>query len=160
MKGGRSVRISSFSSSSACFSHALGRTYPGGLVVTYAYDALNRMASVKDWLNQTTSYTYDPAGNLTEETTRVGTECPGAGRLLAKRSAYFTSFGESDLEVVQLVDSRGDVAWEGRTEGTRLAVPPAAALTPGQRYFAWVIAHLSSGATVRSPAVGFRLAPG
>jgi hypothetical protein len=61
---------------------------------------------------------------------------------------------------VQLVDSRGDVAWEARSEGTSLAVPPAAALTPGQRYFAWVIAHLSSGATVRSPAVGFRLAPG
>jgi hypothetical protein len=61
---------------------------------------------------------------------------------------------------VQLVDVRGNVAWEGRTEGTSLAVPPAAALTSGQRFFAWVIAHLSSGATVRSPAVGFRLAPG
>lgn len=61
---------------------------------------------------------------------------------------------------VELVDARGDVAWEGRIEGTSLAVPPAAPLAVGDRYFAWVIAHLRSGSTVRSPAVGFRLAPG
>jgi hypothetical protein len=67
---------------------------------------------------------------------------------------------EALFYTVQLVDVRGDVAWEGRTEGTSLAVPAAAALAPGDRYFAWVLAHLPSGATVRSPAVGFRLAPG
>lgn len=61
---------------------------------------------------------------------------------------------------VQLVDPNGDVAWEGRADGARLAIPPAAPLAPGQPYFAWVNAHLRSGTTVRSPAVGFRLAPG
>lgn len=61
---------------------------------------------------------------------------------------------------VQLVDAKGDVAWEGRSDGTHLAVPSGAALAPGQSYFAWVIAHLRSGTIVRSPAVGFRLAPG
>lgn len=40
-------------------------TYPDGKVVTYGYDALNRLSSVTDWLNQTTSYAYDPASNLT-----------------------------------------------------------------------------------------------
>lgn len=61
---------------------------------------------------------------------------------------------------VQVVDADGDVVWEGRTEGTRLAVPPTAPLAPGRPYFAWVLAHLRSGATVPSPAVGFRLTPG
>jgi len=61
---------------------------------------------------------------------------------------------------VQLVDPKGDVVWEGRAEGARLAVPADAGLATGQPYFAWVIAHLRSGATVRSKAVGFRLDPG
>jgi len=61
---------------------------------------------------------------------------------------------------VQLVDSKGDVVWEGRTEAARLTLPAEVALAPGQTYFAWVLAHLPSGASVRSPAVGFRVAPG
>jgi hypothetical protein len=60
---------------------------------------------------------------------------------------------------LQIVNAQGDVAWEGRSEGTSLAVPAAADLVTGDRYFAWVVAHLPSGSTVRSPAVGFRLAP-
>ncbi|MCC6129736.1 MAG: hypothetical protein IT186_07385 [Acidobacteria bacterium] len=60
---------------------------------------------------------------------------------------------------VQLVDQKGDVVWEGRSEGQSLVVPPDAALAPGQPYFAWVLAHVQNGATVRSPAVGFRVAP-
>ena len=61
---------------------------------------------------------------------------------------------------VQLVDRKGDVAWEGRADGTRLVLPPGAPLAPGQRYFVWVLAHLRSGATARSDAVGFGVAPG
>lgn len=61
---------------------------------------------------------------------------------------------------VQLVDPKGDVIWEGRADGARLSVPASATLAPGQPYFAWVLAHLRSGTTVRSPVVGFRLAPG
>jgi len=60
---------------------------------------------------------------------------------------------------VQIVNAQGDVAWEGRSEGTSLAVPAAADLVAGDRHFAWVVAHLPSGSIVRSPAVGFRLAP-
>ena len=67
---------------------------------------------------------------------------------------------EALFYTVQLVDPKGDVVWEGRADGARLAVPANAALAPGQPYFAWVLAHLRSGTTVRSPAVGFRLAPG
>ena len=60
---------------------------------------------------------------------------------------------------VQLVDQKGDVVWEGRSEGRSLTVPADAALAPGEPYFAWVLAHVRNGATVRSPAVGFRVAP-
>ncbi len=67
---------------------------------------------------------------------------------------------EALFYTVQLVDPKGDVVWEGRADGARLAVHANAALAPGQPYFAWVLAHLRSGTTVRSPAVGFRLAPG
>ena len=61
---------------------------------------------------------------------------------------------------VEVVDADGDVAWEGRAEAARLTVPPAAPLLPGRTYFVRVTAHLRSGATVPSPAVGFHLAPG
>jgi RHS repeat-associated protein len=40
-------------------------TYPGNKTVTYTYDALNRIKTVKnDWLNQTATYYYDYAGRL------------------------------------------------------------------------------------------------
>ncbi len=60
----------------------------------------------------------------------------------------------------QLLDSKGDVVWEGRTERPRLTLPADVPLAPGQTYFAWVFAHLPNGASVRSPAVGFRVSPG
>jgi RHS repeat-associated protein len=50
-------------------------TYPGSKTVTYGYDALNRLISVKDWVNAAaTSYIYDAAGNLTHITRPNGTE--------------------------------------------------------------------------------------
>lgn len=61
---------------------------------------------------------------------------------------------------VEVVEADGAVAWEGRAESAGLAIPPAAPLVPGRLYFARVLAHLRSGATVPSPAVGFRLEPG
>ena len=39
-------------------------TYPGNKTVTYTYDALNRMTSVKDWNNATTTYNYRDDGQL------------------------------------------------------------------------------------------------
>ena len=41
-------------------------TYPDGKFVTYTYDALNRIATVVNWLNQTATYTYDNAGRMTK----------------------------------------------------------------------------------------------
>jgi len=48
----------------------------------------------------------------------------------------------------------------GARRGCAPRRPADAGLATGQPYFAWVIAHLRSGATVRSKAVGFRLDPG
>lgn len=86
---------------------------------------------------------------------------PSEGELVARGSLALAWRGvpEALFYTVEIVDPNGDVAWEGRSESTRLAVPAGAPLVPGRPYFAWVLAHLRSGATVRSPAVGFRLAP-
>ena len=44
--------------------NVLTMTYPGNKTVTYTYDALNRMTSVKDWNNATTNYQYRNDGQL------------------------------------------------------------------------------------------------
>ena len=43
-------------------------TYPGSLNVTRGYDDAARLTSVQDWLNNTTSFSYDANSNLTTET--------------------------------------------------------------------------------------------
>ena len=114
-----------------------------------------------------------PAGAEPDRVVRNGLTVPGPadapwilrpseGEIVA-RAALELRWKEAPgalFYTVQLVDPKGDVVWEGRADGARLTVPADAVLAPGQPYFAWVLAHLRSGTTVRSPAVGFRLAPG
>jgi YD repeat-containing protein len=45
----------------------LTSTDPAGGVTRYAYDAKDRLTSVRDPINLTTSYTYDGLGNLLKE---------------------------------------------------------------------------------------------
>jgi hypothetical protein len=87
---------------------------------------------------------------------------PAEGQTVARDALALRWIGtpRALFYTVQVVDADGDVAWEGRAEATSLTVPATAPLFPGRLYFAWVFAHLPSGATVPSPAVGFRLAPG
>lgn len=87
---------------------------------------------------------------------------PAEGQTVARGALALRWIGtpRALFYTVQVVDGDGDVAWEGRAEGTSLSVPATATLAPGRPYFAWVFAHLPSGATLPSPAVGFRLAPG
>ncbi len=108
-----------------------------------------------------------PEGDRSVRTSRPAADAPwivrpaeGESISLAALELRWEEAPGTLFYTVQLVDAKGDVAWEGRSDGTRLAVPADAALVPGQPYFAWVIAHLRSGTTVRSPAVGFRLSPG
>jgi len=59
---------------------------------------------------------------------------------------------------VQLMDTQGNLVWEDRTEAVSTTVPPDVVLTPGERYFVWVAAHLRSGLRAKSPAVAFEMA--
>ncbi|MFN7986955.1 MAG: zf-HC2 domain-containing protein [Thermoanaerobaculia bacterium] len=80
-----------------------------------------------------------------------------------RRSALDLTWAETPdalFYTVEVVEADGAVAWDGRAEAARLAIPAAAPLVPGRTYYARVLAHLRSGATVPSPAVGFRLEPG
>jgi len=109
-----------------------------------------------------------PSGITPERSVRTGHGTAGAPRIVrpvegesVSRNAVELRWEEASgalFYTVQLVDPKGDVVWEGRTEGAHLTVPATAPLVPGQPYFAWVLGHLRSGATVTSPAVGFRLA--
>ena len=48
-------------------------TYPGSLNVARGFDDAGRLASVQDWLGNTTSFGYDANSNLTTETLPAGT---------------------------------------------------------------------------------------
>ncbi len=110
-----------------------------------------------------------PFGTMPGRSLRTGPNNVGAPLIVRPAEGQIVARGALDLQweeapgalfyTVQVVDPRGDIVWEGRAEGTQLQVPSAAPLVPGQGYFAWVLAHLRSGATVRSAAVGFRVAP-
>jgi len=52
-------------------SNVTRRTHPGGTIAVYAYDPLNRLASVAS-AGQTTSYAYDVSSNLTQTTLPAG----------------------------------------------------------------------------------------
>jgi hypothetical protein len=60
---------------------------------------------------------------------------------------------------VQVLSLAGDLVWEGSSAGEATVVPSAVAFEPGQRYYVWVEARLPSGATSKSDAVAFRVAP-
>lgn len=59
---------------------------------------------------------------------------------------------------VLIVNLEGDVVWEERSSGLSVVVPQEKELAPGQRYFVWVEAHLQTGGSLKSAAVGFRVA--
>ena len=59
---------------------------------------------------------------------------------------------------VLIVNLEGDVVWEERSSGLSAVVPPEKELEHGQRYFVWVEAHLQTGGSLKSAAVGFRVA--
>lgn len=58
---------------------------------------------------------------------------------------------------LHIVSEAGNVVWVGKAQGASVRLPGDHQLQAGQKYFAWVRAHLSSGGTVKSPAVPFRV---
>jgi anti-sigma factor RsiW len=58
---------------------------------------------------------------------------------------------------VQVLSEEGDVVWQTKVETTAARLPSGHRLRAGTKYFVWVRAHLSSGGSVRSAAVSFRV---
>jgi hypothetical protein len=142
-----------------------------GLVLALAVvSPRGRDGSLTGFLGFDRPETASPAAPTADRILRNGQNAAGDPRILRPFEGEIVPRAGFDLRwrevagslfyTVQLLDSKGDVVWERRTEATRLTLPAEAALAPGQTYFAWVLAHLPSGASVRSPAVGFRVAPG
>jgi len=74
-------------------------TYPDGRIVSYNYDALNRLKQVTDWTGRSTLYTYDPASNLLQtnypNATKISYRYDAGNRLLGiqhSRGALFAGF--------------------------------------------------------------------
>lgn len=60
---------------------------------------------------------------------------------------------------VRLTTDFGDPVWEGEASESELRAPAGLGLVPGELYFVWVRAHRDDGKTIKSKAVGFRVAP-
>lgn len=84
---------------------------------------------------------------------------PREGAVLARENVEFRwdRMGDALFYEVRVATVDGGLVWEMRTEGHRVAVPPAVQLVPGQKYFLWVVAYLPEGRSMRSPAISFRI---
>lgn len=56
---------------------------------------------------------------------------------------------------VFVVTEDGNVAWQGKVEGTRARPPEGVPPEAGKKYFVWIRAYLSGGGTLKSAAVAF-----
>jgi hypothetical protein len=61
------------------------------------------------------------------------------------------------LYEVRITTDEGDLVWSGRESGSEIRLPSGVSLSPGRRYFAWVIAHVPGNRTLRSAAVPFQV---
>jgi RHS repeat-associated protein len=93
-------------------------TYPGNKTVTYTYDNLNRMKSVKDWDNRTITYNYRKDSRLQSVTypngMTVNYTYDRAGRQTGKTAqrtdnSVITSYAFT-------LDNAGNITQENRTE--------------------------------------------
>jgi hypothetical protein len=57
---------------------------------------------------------------------------------------------------VRVVNSEGDLVWQGQASDLSTQFPPDLPLVPG-KYFVWVRAYLNDGRTIKSEAVAFRI---
>jgi RHS repeat-associated protein len=106
-------------------------TYPNGKVVSYQYDALNRLSHVTDWAGKVTAYAYDAAGNLAGTTFPNGASSSygydNANRLLqitnqagAKTVSSFNYSLDSAGNRVQVVSSAAGLTKYGYDPLNRL----------------------------------------
>ncbi len=120
-----------------------------------------------DWIPETQPTAGSTTPPAEERTVRNGATSASGPQILEPLEEATVSGAEISLrwretsETLQysvlLVSLQGDVVWEDRVVGSR-ALIPATDLIPGQRYFVWVEAHLRGGGSLKSAAVGFRVA--
>lgn len=58
---------------------------------------------------------------------------------------------------IQVLTENGDIRWEGRTEETKMQLPPELELDPNTGYFVWVRVYLPDGKTIKSKVVAVRI---
>jgi hypothetical protein len=58
---------------------------------------------------------------------------------------------------LQILTEDGTVVWQASSDGTAVRLPGGHPLRAGEKYFAWVRAHLATGGTLRSAAVSFHV---
>lgn len=63
----------------------------------------------------------------------------------------------AELYELTLLNRRGDVVWEAQVQADHIRVPDDIPLSPGEKYFIWVTAHLKGTGPVRSPSVAFEI---
>ena len=84
---------------------------------------------------------------------------PHRGSTVARERLEFQwkSVPHSRYYEIHVVTSEGDLAWQGRSEGSVLQPPADLRLNDGS-YFVWITAHLESGQEAKSAPVRFSLA--
>jgi len=97
-------------------------TYPGGVVAAYTYDNRNRVSSVS-WGGNAITFSYDPAGNLLQETRSNGT---GTGYAYDKRNLVTSIVHQKGVtpfaQMSYIRNAAGHVVQENNT---LLALPAA-----------------------------------
>ena len=95
-------------------------TYPGGKDVTYTYDALNRVTSIIDWKNATTTFRYNENGTIDyiqfPNKVRTTYSYDSAGRLTAKSTRRNSGNGTVIAEYTYGLDNLGNHLTETITE--------------------------------------------
>jgi hypothetical protein len=84
---------------------------------------------------------------------------PAEGAVIPREKMEFSwreVKGNMDYEIL-VVTPEGNLIWRGRTEKTKIQLPPDISLTPSQKYFVWVRANLPEGKAVKSAVVSFRI---
>jgi hypothetical protein len=64
------------------------------------------------------------------------------------------AFANTTYYEIRVVNSEGDLVWQGQEANPSAYLPPDLSLRPG-KYFVWVRAYLTDGRTVKSEAMGF-----
>ncbi|EHN08747.1 hypothetical protein PAI11_44530 [Patulibacter medicamentivorans] len=108
-------------------SNPTGIKYPNGQTVSRTFDDDRLMTGVTDWLNHTTTFSYDPDGRLSK------TEFPG-GSSLADRVSRDNEGGPLAIAFGDQAGSLGKLDY-GRTDGGRVASEQAQNMPGGTTAF-------------------------